>query len=282
MDLKDARSLAAREIGAAGIERPWYEADLIISSLTGYDRSRLHADPHKTLSDEMVPIFLEAISRRAEREPLQYILGNCRFMDLTLAVGPGCLIPRPETELLVIESRKHFRRGVFLDWGTGSGCLAAAILQDNPESRCIAVEKEPKAIMWAWKNLKNSVLLGRCLLWHSGDPGRVPVPGPGLEMIVANPPYIPSGEIPGLMPEVSMFEPSSALDGGLDGLDFYRLLVPWSAEVLRPGGVLILEIGDDGQAREIETICSRVFSVESLVRDLQGISRILVLKKHGF
>ncbi|MDT8283967.1 MAG: HemK/PrmC family methyltransferase [Thermovirgaceae bacterium] len=282
MDLKEARSLAAKEIGDAGIERPWFEADLIISSLTGYDRSRLHASPRENLPEEIVPLFLEAVSRRKKREPLQYILRSCRFMDLTLAVGPGCLVPRPETELLVLESRKHFRGGFFLDWGTGSGCLAAAILQDDHGSRCIAVEKEPRAIMWAWKNLKKAGLLGRCLLWHSGDPGRVPIPDPGFEMIVANPPYISSGEISGLMPEVSLFEPSSALDGGSDGLDFYRLLFPWSRGALAPGGVLILEIGDDRQALEIEKIYFHFFSVESLVRDLNGISRILVLKKQSF
>lgn len=282
MYLKEARSLAAKEIGDAGIERPWFEADMIISSLTGYERSRLHAEPLKNLPEEIVPLFLEAVSRRTKREPLQYILGSCRFMDLTLAVGPGCLVPRPETELLILESRKYFRGGLFLDWGTGSGCLAAAILQDDPASRCIAVEKEPRAIIWAWKNLKKAGLLGRCLLWHSGDPERVPVPDPGFEMIVANPPYISSGEISGLMPEVSLFEPLSALDGGFDGLDSYRLLFPLSKVALAPGGVLIFEIGDDRQAREIEKIYSHDFSVESLIRDLNGISRILVLKRTRF
>jgi release factor glutamine methyltransferase len=226
--------------------------------------------------------FLEAVSRRKEREPLQYILGSCPFMDLSIAVGPGCLIPRPETEMLVVESRKHFSGGVFLDWGTGSGCLASAILIENPRSRCIAVEKEPLALSWAWKNLKYLDLLGRCLLMHTSDPRKVNIHDPGLDMVVSNPPYIPSGKIQQLMPEVSAHEPSAALDGGPDGLAPYRLLVPWSAHALRPGGVLILEIGDDSQVSEIEMMSGRSFSLESIVPDLQGISRVLVLKRLRF
>lgn len=267
---------------AAGIERPWLEADLIISSLTGYDRAKLHREPHLPLPEETVGIFLEAVSRRAEREPLQYILGICPFMDLSISVGPGCLIPRPETEMLVLESRKYFNGGVFMDWGTGSGCLAAAILIENPQSRCIAVEKEPLALLWAWKNLRSMDLFDRCLLWHSADLRTVPVPDPGLDMIVANPPYIPSGKIRELMYEVSVYEPTSALDGGLDGLEPYRTLLPWSAKSLRPGGYLILEIGDDSQVHEIESIKPGSFCLESVVMDIQGISRVLVLKWVGF
>ena len=159
MNLEEARSIASAKIKAAGIERPWLEADLIISSLTGYDRAKIHREPHLLLPQETVRIFLEAVSRRAEREPLHYILGSCPFMDLSIAVGPGCLIPRPETEMVVLESRKHFNGGVFLDWGTGSGCLAAAILTETPQSRCMAVEKEPLALFWAWKNLRSLGLL---------------------------------------------------------------------------------------------------------------------------
>ncbi len=274
--------MAAAKMGAAGIERPWFEADLIISSLTGYDRVKLHREPCIPLPEEVLRIFLEVVSRRAGREPLQYILGNCQFMDLSIAVGTGCLIPRPETELVVLESRKHFNGGLFVDWGTGSGCLAAAILKENPQSRCIAVEREPLALMWAWKNLRSFGLLDRCLLWHSADPMTVPVPDPGLDMIVANPPYIPSGKIQELMPEVSSYEPPSALDGGPDGLDPYRVLLPWSAKALKPGGSLILEIGDDSQVHEIEGMVPGSFCLGSIVIDLQGISRVLVLKRVGF
>lgn len=282
MNLREARSLAAGKMGAAGIERPWFEADLIISSLTGYDRVKIHREPCTPLPEEAVEIFLEAVSRRAGREPLQYILGNCQFMGLSITVGPGCLIPRPETELVVLESRKLFKGGLFLDWGTGSGCLAAAILKETPKSRCIAVEREALAVIWAWRNLGSLGLLDRCLLWHSADLDTVPVPDPGLDMIVANPPYIPSGKIRELMPEVSTHEPLSALDGGPDGLDPYRALLPWSARSLKPGGSLIIEIGDDSQVNEIGRMAHGSFLLESVVIDLQGISRVLVLKRVGF
>lgn len=279
MDLEEARASAAAKIKAAGIERPWFEADLIISSLTGYDRAKLHREPHMPFPEETVEIFMEAVSRRAEREPLQYILRKCQFMDLSIAVGPGCLIPRPETEMLVMESRERFHEGVFLDWGTGSGAVAAAILIENPQSRCVAVEREPMATMWAWKNLKSFGLLDRCLLWHSPDIGTIPVPDPGFDMIVANPPYICTSQIRGLMPEVSGYEPLAALDGGPDGLDPYRLLLPWSASALKPGGFLIIETGDDSQARDIGKMLPGSLRLESVTPDLQGISRVLVLKR---
>lgn len=278
MNLKEARSIAAAEIGAAGIERPWLEADLIISFITGFDRSIIHARPETPLPDGILPELLETVSRRVKREPLQYIIGTCQFMGLSIAVGPGCLIPRPETELLVLESRKYFLGGSFLDWGTGSGCIAASILCDNPGSRCIAVEKEPRAIMWAWKNLRSFGLLKRCLVWHSDDLRRVSVPPSSLEMIVSNPPYIPSGDISSLMPEVSIFEPHAALDGAADGLRSYRQILPWSAAFLKPGGVLLLEIGDSDQANNIESMASGIF-LESIVLDIQGLPRVLVFRK---
>lgn len=278
MNLGDARSFAAAEIGASGVERPWLEADLIISFLTGFDRPAIHSRPDTNLPDGIIPKFLEAVSRRVKREPLHYILGTCQFMGLPIAVGPGCLVPRPETELLVIESRKYFQGGSFLDWGTGSGCLAASILRDNPGSRCIAVDKEPGAIMWAWKNLRSLGLLNRCLVWHSDDLRRIPVPPSGLEMIISNPPYIPSGDIPLLMPEVSIFEPHSALDGDSDGLRSYRQILPWSEASLKSGGVLLLEIGDREQAVNIERMASGVF-LESIVNDIQGLPRVMVFRK---
>ena len=261
------------------MDRPWYEADLLVGHLTGLDRALLHTRPHFPFPSTLVPGLLEALSRRKAREPLQYITGECDFMDMNLSVGPGCLVPRPETELLVLETRKFFSKGVFMDWGTGSGCLASAVLSFCPESRCVAVEREGLALMWAWKNLHKLGLLDRCRLWHSKDPWEIPVPSSSLEMIISNPPYIASEEIDSLMPEVSAYEPRPALDGGVDGLDPYRILIPYSLEKLRPGGVLALETGDDRGAREIEIMAKGLMTLESRVEDIHGIARVLVFRK---
>jgi len=282
LNLGEARSFAAKKLGSAGIERPWFEADILLSFVTGYDRARIHREPGTTLSEDIFLRLLESVERRSAREPLQYITGSCMFMDVFFSVGPGCLIPRPETELLVLESRSRFRGGVFVDWGTGSGCLAASIMIEKRHSRCIAIEREPLALSWAWRNLRALGLLERCLLWHSKDIEDVPLPSCGVEMIVANPPYIPSGVVKDLMPEVSGYEPHTALDGGHDGFVPYRQIVPWAARSLKPGGCAILEVGNSGQAEEVERILPRSLMLESVVPDLQGITRVVVLKRVPF
>ena len=282
MNLREVRKLASDKLHEAGIDRPWFEADLLICSITGMERILLLAHPDRPFPEHLIPTLKAAIERRAAREPLQYITGVCEFMGRAFRVGPGCLVPRPETELLVAESRKHFKGGVFLDWGTGSGCIAASILLDNPASRCDAVDKCPVAITWAWKNLREKNLLGRCLLCHCPSPERIPVPPPGFEMIVSNPPYIPSAQIPDLMPEVERYEPRSALDGGEDGFDHYRSLAGWAPSALVPGGVLILEAGSDEQAERLKSVRTGELTPVSIVRDLQGTARVVVLKRSPF
>jgi release factor glutamine methyltransferase len=140
----------------------------------------------------------------------------------------------------------------------------------------------PVAIPGAWKNLREKNLLGRCLLCHCPSPERIPVPPPGFEMIVSNPPYIPSAQIPDLMPEVERYEPRSALDGGEDGFDHYRSLAGWAPSALVPGGVLILEAGSDEQAERLKSVRTGELTPVSIVRDLQGTARVVVLKRSPF
>ncbi len=282
MNLREVRKEAAARLAEAGIDSPRLEADLLIRHITGWERASLLAHPERLFPDGLFPVLVEALGRRAAREPLQYITGVCEFMDRTFQVGPGCLIPRPETEMLVLESRKYFREGIFLDWGTGSGCIAASILLENPESRCVAVDGSPRAIAWAWRNFKERGLLGRCLLCHSPSFERISMPPDGFRMIVSNPPYIPTEAIPDLMPEVSRYEPLYALDGGDDGSDHYRSLARWARTALAPGGTLIVEMGSDEQAEELISVTRGAMMVLSVVRDLQGSARVVVLKRSPF
>jgi release factor glutamine methyltransferase len=282
LELREARKLASTRLAEAGIERPWFEADLLICHILRIERVTLLAHPERIFPGDHIPGLMDALERRAAREPLQYITGHCEFMGHLFRVGPGCLVPRSETELLVLESRKHFRGGVFLDWGTGSGCIAVSILLDNPRSRSVAVDSSPRALSWAWGNLKESGLLRRCLLCHSPSFERIPVPTAGFEMIISNPPYIPTEVIPELMPEVGRYEPTSALDGGKSGFDHYRTLVEWAPAVLAPGGALILEMGTDEQAERLISIIQKPMIFESITRDLQGNARVIVLKRSPF
>jgi len=282
LDLRELRKETAAILAEAGVESPRLEADLLISHITGWERASLMAHPERPFPDDLFPALEEALRRRAAREPLQYITGVCEFMGRTFRVGPGCLVPRPETELLVLESRKYFRQGTFLDWGTGSGCIAASILLDNTESRCVAVDGSPRAIAWAWRNFKEKNLLGRCLLCHSPSFERIPMPQGGFGMIVSNPPYIPTGVIPGLMPEVSRYEPLCALDGGGDGFDHYRSLAQWARTSLAPGGIFIIEMGSDEQAERFISTARETMRPLSIVRDLQGSARVVVLKRSPF
>ncbi len=282
MDIREARNLAASGIAAAGIDKPWLEADLVLCFLTGMERSELIAHQERIFPEELLNDLRKAISRRAAREPLQYITGSCAFMGMPFKVGPGCLVPRPETELLVLEARRLFRGGLFLDWGTGSGCIAAAVLLDLPESRCIAVEKSPRAIFWAWRNLRDKGLLSRCLLCHTGSFDRIPVKTGALDMIISNPPYIPARDMKGLMPEVGLYEPEEALSGGEDGLAHYIPLLDWASQSLKMGGALILETGGKEQAERLVTLSRVHFTTDAVVKDIQGIPRVVVLKKSRF
>ncbi|HON34098.1 MAG: peptide chain release factor N(5)-glutamine methyltransferase [Thermovirgaceae bacterium] len=282
MNLREVRKETAARLAEAGVESPRLEADLLIRHITGWERASLLAHPERLFPDGLLPVLAEALERRVAREPLQYITGVCEFMGRTFRVGPGCLVPRPETELLVLESRKYFREGTFLDWGTGSGCIAASILLENPESRCVAVDDSPRAIAWAWKNFKEMGLLGRCLLCHSPSFERIPMPPGGFGMIISNPPYIPTGVIPDLMPEVSRYEPPCALDGGEDGFDHYRALARWATAALAPGGTLVLEMGGGEQAEELISMTRGVMTVLSVVSDLRGSARVVVLKRSPF
>lgn len=262
-----------------GVESPRLNAELLLSYLLGLSRMQLYLQYDRPIIEPELEKFRVMVNRRAQREPLQYITGTAYFRDLSLVVGPGVLIPRPETEVLVqtaIEQLKSFDFPRVLDYGTGSGCIVLGIAGELENIEIVAAEKSEKAIEFAKQNAGKNNLDKRKIIWVHTE-----VIDSSLGMfdaVVSNPPYIPSAEIERLQPEVR-FEPKEALDGGVDGMDFYRMFAERLPIVLKNKGVLIAEIGRD-QAENIKDIFSttRKWGEPRFFNDFNGTPRVLVIK----
>jgi len=221
----------------------------------------------------------DIVARRLTGAPLQYILNEAYFWNMPFEVGEGVLIPRPDTEFLVEAALKRLPLGApsfFLDWGTGSGCIAIALLTERPRTRAIMAEKNPSSIDWARKNLNRYDLRERALLVHSRELDDIPAERGSLDLVVSNPPYIPTKDISGLMREVRDHEPHMALDGGEDGMDFYRKLFHSAPPLLKNGGSLILEIGDAAQAEAMRNEKHPGLVLAEEIADFSGIPRCMV------
>ena len=268
MTLDEARQVLAK----AGIERT--EARLLMAHALNISReATLTATP----TPEQVTRFSTAISRRAGHEPFAYITGHREFWSLDLEVGPGVLVPRPDTETLIEEALRVIPdRNAPLriaDLGAGSGAILCAALKEFPNATGIGFESSPEAFAYAGPNAAR--LIGARAQIRQAD--WIAAGGP-FDLVFSNPPYIPSGDIESLAPEVSRFEPRAALDGGPDGLDAYRALATLLPAILRPGGHALLEIGL-GQANAMGTLFLGL-KLLRIVPDLAGIPRCVVLEKH--
>ena len=274
MNVSAARRWITGILRDAGVSSPGLEACLMISEASDLSRSAVAADPDTPLGRETVSRLADMVRRRAEGEPLQYIFGSWEFYGRPLSVAPNVLIPRPETERLVEKALELLpEEGIFLDWGTGTGCITMALLGERPGLSAVAADANPAAVRLAWKNLNASGLLSRCFLWHSRTPADIPVPRDGFHMIVSNPPYIPTARIPSLMREV-LHEPLSALVGGPDGLLWYRKLFVSGPEHLRPGGWMLFEIGDGPQGEQLREIAPSSLEFKGIFHDLSDKPRV--------
>jgi len=270
----------------AGIEEPRREAGEILLLALGVDRARLIAfDPE--VDDEAARLRLDTIvARRIRREPLQYIAGRVEFLGLSIKVGPGALIPRPETELLAEETirlaavkfaaNKTASGNIkILDLCTGSGCIALALARAFPAASVDAVDVSEAALEYARKNASingiNNVRFITGRLFEPLGGGR------RYDLLVSNPPYIKSADVAGLAPEISLYEPREALDGGPDGLEFYRAILGAAGRYLNAGGAVVLEAGF-GQSADIAEIARRAgFSGVRFIADYGGVERIAAL-----
>ncbi len=263
----------------SGIPRAALEADILCSEAFGCSREELLAHPERQVKPEEVHRLSSIVEARIARVPVAYLKGGASFWGLDLLVGPGCLVPRPETEVLVETALEFFRRGRFLDWGTGSGCVAIALLSEQKEAMALMMEKSPRALLWAWRNLNRFSFLNRALLWHGDSIRKIPSSWLPLDMIVGNPPYIPSPEIPLLMDDVRLHEPILALDGGPDGLQAISAILLEAENALVSGGWLLLEIAGKEQAETLRAMSNRAFELVCVRKDLGGKERIAVWRK---
>ncbi len=240
----------------------------------------LHLRPERPVPLEQPLAALELLWRRhrASAEPLQYLVGRCPWRDLELAVAPGVLIPRQETEQLVdlaLELRPPRSPGAlhWADLGTGSGCLAVALGLALPAERGFAVEASGEALAQAALNLERCGLVGRVTLLHSNWWAALEPWWGKFDLVVSNPPYIPSGLLSGLEPVVRDHEPALALDGGPDGLEAVRAIVALAPQALAPGGVLVLEHHHDQSAAVLDLLAAAGLEQPQAHRDLEGVLR---------
>jgi release factor glutamine methyltransferase len=270
--------IAAELFRGAGIGSARLDAELLLAEALGTERLQLLVDPRRRVAPAERERFAELALRRSAREPAAYLLGRKEFWGLELEVGPGVLVPRPETELLVETAVRRRRRGslgTVVDLCCGAAPLALALALELGPRRLLAVDLSPEALSYARRNVRRHGLERRVSL-VAGD---VLDPfGPALgevDLIVSNPPYIPSAEVELTMPEVREHEPRLALDGGRDGLALSERILRAAASVLAPGGAVLLETGAglmDGLLARARAAGLGRFEV---LRDLAGHERAL-------
>jgi release factor glutamine methyltransferase len=268
----------ARRLAEAGLPTARQDAEWLLAAVLGQERFALYLEPREALVEAAGHRFRALVARRAAHEPLQHLLGYEDFRGLRLRVTPDVLIPRPETEGLVewaLELLGLAPPPMLADIGTGSGAIACALAAARPDARVLATDTSPAALAVAEGNVRAlgladrvRVVAGDLLEPLAGELGTV-------DMIVANAPYLPTGILPSLPREVFAFEPREALDGGPDGMDVIRRLLTAAPAALRPGGRLVLEIGED-QAGPLAALMAAGGFVDVASRDdLRGVRRYL-------
>lgn len=263
------------ELRAGGIEAPEWEATCLLEDLCGADRMALVTDPDR---DYPSTALQTALDRRLAHEPLQYILGRWQFWWQTYRVGRDCLIPRADTEVLVEEALRRLPQGAyFADLCTGSGCIAISVLAERPDTRALAVDLSEGALRIAAENATDNGVADRLTLQKVDLLTASPDLLGQFDAILSNPPYIRSEVIETLSEEVKR-EPHMALDGGADGLVFYRALLHLAATCLRPQGFCLFEIGYD-QGDALRALAAEQGFCCEIRRDYGGQDRVAVITR---
>lgn len=273
MTIFEAYNSAKKRLEAAGIEDYVFEAKQIIKHITGFAAAQILANYNKPLTEFQQNNLTVMLHQREIRYPLQYIFGEWDFYGRSFAVGPGVLIPRSDTETVVehcIEFLSDKESPSVLDLCTGSGCIGITIGLEKADSAVLAVERYDEALRYAEKNIQsnsaeNVRLLKGDIFEGVGSDGE-------YTLIVSNPPYIPQSEMETVSPEVE-FEPRTALEGGSDGLDFYRAIIDNYKASLRSGGMLCFEVGINEYASVSELLKCAGFKDIKVKKDLGGIER---------
>jgi release factor glutamine methyltransferase len=261
------------------------DAEVLARRLLGWDRAQYLANAREEAPAWFGELYRRWTDRRAGREPVSIIVGGREFWGLEFEVSRDVLTPRPETELVVEEARicaaergpNHGGPTVIVDVGTGSGCLAVSLAREVPGARIVATDISRAALEVARRNARRHGVTGRVAFVHASLLEAIATP---VDLVVSNPPYVPTGEMRGLPPEVRDFEPAVALAGGTDGLDVVRELTRQARRALAPGGWLVCEFGH-GQEHGVRAAIGAAEGLE-LVRvrpDLQRIPRVAVARR---
>jgi release factor glutamine methyltransferase len=274
----DALAVLRRAFIAAGIDTPSLDARVLACAALEADTAEIAARPDTPIGAAAVTLA-DFARRRLSREPVGRILGSREFWGLTFELSPETLEPRPDTETLVeaalrVIPHPHDQLRI-LDLGTGSGCLLVALLHELPDAFGLGIDRSPGALAAARRNaLRNGVATRAGFVasdWGAAIRSR-------FELIVSNPPYIASGDLAGLPPEVRGHDPSAALDGGGDGLAAYRAILAQASGLMAAGGALVVEIGL-GQEPAVRALAREAgLAVDSVAMDLGGRPRAIVLK----
>jgi len=298
MDVRTALQRAASELQAAGVSSHGLAAELLLQHVLGKDRAWIYAHPEVAMEPEAATHFQKLVARRAAGTPTQYLTGKQEFWGLEFHVGPGVLIPRPETEHVIdvaLERLKPRRAPVksdltlrrerigrslrIVDVGTGSGCLAVVLAREIPQARVWATDISRAALAIAWRNSVRYDLEARVEFVEGslltpfllGGPGENAVP---FDLVVSNPPYVTRDGLAALAREIREHEPEEALVAGETGLEVFRPLIRQAEKVLAPGGAIVLEVGL-GQAPAVRALLGEGWTDILVAEDLAGIQRVV-------
>ncbi len=265
-----------------GLENPRLDAEILLCSVLKCQRITLYVHFDQPLEEHELAQYRGYVARRAAQEPLAYILGSRAFMKYDFKVTPDVLVPRPETELLVECAAKlagFIEKPQILDIGTGSGAIIVSLLDMLPEAHGMAVDVSPCALKVAQENAQQIGVAARLKLVRSDLYAALPE-GAKFDVIISNPPYIPSADIATLASDVKK-EPRLALDGGADGLNFYRRIIAGAPVRLKDNGFLAFEIGIH-QGEAVAALCRQAgFGIVAVRRDYAGIERMVFAAKEG-
>jgi release factor glutamine methyltransferase len=264
-----------------GVSSPRLQVESLLAHLLRMPRMQLYLNFERALSAPELEALRAVVQRRGQREPLQYIVGSTSFCGLEIALNRHVLIPRPETEMLAERAWTFLQNAgenpSALEIGAGSGCLAIALARHAPKAKVLATDSSAPALETARRNAETNQVSDR-VQFGQGDLFAAAPPDARFDLIVSNPPYIPTARIGALEAEVRDYEPRAALDGGADGQDFYRRIAAEARAWLRPAGRVMVELDDEGAAATSEIFLEAKWIIDSMEKDYNGRPRILIAR----
>jgi release factor glutamine methyltransferase len=277
---------ATEYLESYGVESPRLSAELMLGRVLSLGRLQLYLHFDQPLKPDELAAFKQLLLRRRSHEPMAYIMGSREFYGLEIMVGPGVLVPRPETEHLVEEGLKAIQaieRPRVLDLCTGSGCVALALAQERKDAQVVGVDISKQALTFA-QGSADKLELGQHVQWLVGDLyDPLAAAGGFFNLITANPPYVREDEWQGLSAGVREFEPRQALVSGDSGLEVIGQIIAGSRAFLKPFGALLLEVGA-GQSETVLNLASEIgiFEKLSVVKDLAGVERVVACQRGDY